>query len=156
MMAAKRTLFKADQLQDETETNLQKLSELKSGRTADCYVLLSDKQRAETRDGKPYYRCQFRDLHRIATAMIWSDSSWFEVCEEDWTPGEFYFVRCRYSENQYGPQIDLQRIREVNDEDREAGFNPADYLPQSRFDSEAMFQELCGIVSNEIEDQPLQ
>ncbi|WP_296455513.1 HD domain-containing protein [Rubinisphaera sp.] len=141
---------------EESSDNLVKLCEIPAGKSGDCFALLSDKQRAETRDGKPYYRCQFRDLKRTATSMIWNDSSWFEACDESWEPGQFFRLRCRYSENQYGPQIDIERIREVNDADRAAGFNPADYLPASRFDTAAMYGELCEIVEKEIIEEPLQ
>ncbi|HCS55651.1 MAG TPA: nucleotide-binding protein, partial [Planctomycetaceae bacterium] len=47
---------------EESSDNLVKLCEIPAGKSGDCFALLSDKQRAETRDGKPYYRCQFRDL----------------------------------------------------------------------------------------------
>ncbi|MCG6157536.1 3'-5' exoribonuclease YhaM family protein [Rubinisphaera margarita] len=151
-----RSLFGGGAEESETAEALVKLSDIAAGKKGECFALLCDRQRAETRDGKPYYRCQFRDLKRTATAMIWSDSSWFEVCDESWAPGQFFRLRVRYTENQYGPQIEIERIREVNDDDKADGFNPADYLPQSRFDTDRMMQELRGIVEQEISDAPLQ
>src|SRR5579863_4035179 len=63
------------------EPRILKLAELKPGMQADCFVRLSAKDRATTRDGKPYYRVAFCDAGRSAVAMVWSDSPWFESCE---------------------------------------------------------------------------
>ncbi len=153
---AKRSLFQEQEEPGGSAGMIRKLSELDSGETADCFALLSKKEQAETRDGKPYFRCQFRDVKRIVTSMIWNDSTWFEKCDKSWKTGEYFKIRCRYSENQYGPQIEIERIRTVTPEDSANGFDPADFLPTSRFDSEKMFNELCEIVSENIQDEHLE
>jgi 3'-5' exoribonuclease len=132
-----------------------RLSDLQPGEAGDCFVYLAAKERAATRDGKPYFRVQFRDATRTVTAMVWSDSAWFAECEGKWKTGTFYKVRGRYFENQYGPQLDVDRIREVEDADRETGFNPAGFFRASRFDVDRMFADLCAIASAEIGDNPL-
>ena len=151
----KRTLFQEAEKTAGPAEPLRKLCEFKPGEAGDCFALLSKKERAETRDGKPYYRCQFRDIKRTVHSMIWNDSSWFEECEKQWNTGEFFKLRCRYQENQYGPQIEIERIRSVTAEDSADGFDPADFLPRSRFDAEAMFDELLMIVNEKIQDEPL-
>lgn len=70
-------------------SSLRKLCELEPGQQADCFALLKEKHRGETRDGKPYFRCQFRDLGRTVSSMIWNDSSWFEACQDVWQAGDF-------------------------------------------------------------------
>lgn len=132
-----------------------KLSELQPGQAGDCFVLLVSKTRGSTRDGKPYYRVVFRDPGRTATAMIWADGALFADCEQAWEPGRFYKLRCRYSENQYGPQVDIDRIREATDDDAGDGFNPSEFFTASRFDAEAMFGQLMEIVETQIDDAPL-
>ena len=153
---ANRSLFQEAEEPNDSASDLRKLSEFESGEAGDCFALLSKKEQAETRDGKPYYRCQFRDVKRTVTAMIWSDSTWFELCNSSWETGEYFKIRCRYSENQYGPQIDIERIRSITPEDSEEGFSPADFLPRSRFDAGEMFDELCQIVTEKIHEKPLQ
>lgn len=153
---AKRSLFQEPEESSDSTGVLRKLSEFESGEVGDCFALLCKKEQAETRDGKPYYRCQFRDVNRTVTSMIWSDSTWFEQCNSFWKTGEYFKLRCRYSENQYGPQIEIERVRTITPEDADEGFDPADFLPRSRFDSEAMFNELCQIVTDKIEQEPLQ
>ncbi|MBL4884537.1 MAG: HD domain-containing protein [Planctomycetaceae bacterium] len=153
---AKRSLFQEPEESNDSEGIVRKLSDFESGEPGDCFALLSKKEQAETRDGKPYYRCQFRDVKRTVTSMIWSDSTWYEQCHNSWQTGEYFKLRCRYSENQYGPQIEIERIRAILPEDSAEGFDPADFLPRSRFDADEMFKELCQIVTDKIEQKPLQ
>ncbi len=131
------------------------LSDLVAGEQGDCFVLLATKERAQTRDGKPYYRVAFRDAKRTATSMIWSDTGWFPDCESKWAVGEFYKLRCSYSESQYGPQIEIDRIRAVDTADRQQGFDPDEFYDHSRFDKEEMFAELLQIATEQISEVPL-
>ncbi len=132
-----------------------KLSELQPDQMADCFALLAGREKSKTRDGKPFYRATFRDKVRSVTAMIWSDSTWFADCDERWQEGQFYKLRCRYSESNYGPQIDIDRIRKVEEADKSQGFDEADFFRSSRFDVEEMFDELVAIAGREIGDVPL-
>lgn len=129
-----------------------RLSEIEPHQQADCFALLAARERATTRDGKPYYRCTFRDADRSATAMIWADSALFGDCDQSWQAGQFFKLRCRYSESNYGPQIDIDRIRPATDEDRADGFDPGAFYARSRFDADEMFSELTYLIEAEIED----
>lgn len=139
----------------EPEPQIVQLSELEPGQTGDCFVLLAGKVSARTRDGKPFYRATFRDLRRSVTAMIWSDGGWFEECDREWAVGGFYKVRGRYFENQFGPQFELEKIRPVEDADRSAGFDAADFRPSSRFDPDRMLADLRQLADEHISDIPL-
>lgn len=137
------------------DVRLLKLSELEPRQMGDCFALLATKDRAVTRDGKPYYRVSFRDSSRSATVMVWSDTPWFADCESSWQPGNFYKLRCTYSESQYGPQLELDRIREVQDGDKAQGFDPLDFSDHSRFDVDEMFAELVDLAETHITERPL-
>lgn len=139
----------------ETPRPMMRLCELTPGQMADCFALLASRDRATTRDGKPYYRVQFRDAGRTAVAMVWSDSAWFADCDANWQLGGFYKLRCRYSETQYGPQLELDRVRKVEEADAADGFNPADFFERSRFNADEMFDELTRIASSQISDAAL-
>jgi 3'-5' exoribonuclease len=135
---------------------LAHLSELTPGQFADCFVLLIERTRSQTREGKPFYTCRFRDTARTVTAMVWADGGWFEACERDWQVGHFYKVRGTYAEHRhYGPQIDLQNIRAVTDADRADGFDPAEFTEHSHRNVEEMFAELKGLAESGITDGPL-
>ncbi len=131
------------------------LCDFESGQSGDAFVLLVSRERSKTRDGKPYFRVGFRGGSRTATAMIWSDTPWFHDCEQAWEVGHFYKIRCRYTETQYGPQVDLDRIREVVDSDKADGFDPLAFIERSRFEPEEQLAELCEIARTQISDEPL-
>ncbi len=136
--------------------SIRKLSEMASGEVGDCFVLLSGKEVSKTRDGKPFYRVFFRDANREVTAMVWSDTAWFKQCDEEWTKGFFYKVRCRYSETQYGPQIEIDNIRDVVEEDHEQGFTPSDFYLSSRYDPDLLYSELIEIIKDQVKNPSVQ
>jgi 3'-5' exoribonuclease len=133
-----------------------KLADLAPGDEGDFFALLSERTRGATRDGKPFYTCRFRDARRTATFMVWVDGGWFETCEKEWKAGTAYKLRAQLSESErYGPQIELYNVRPVTDADRADGYDPAEFVEHSRFDSEEMFTELCGLCEQQIADEPL-
>lgn len=136
----------------DSERRIVRLRDLEPGDGGDCFALLVKKDLGKTRDGKPYYRAQFRDAGRSATAMIWADGGWFEDCAQHWQPGAFYKLRVRYFENQYGAGIELERIRPIEPEDTAAGFDPTEYSPRSQRPPQEMFDELVAIAEAEIDD----
>jgi 3'-5' exoribonuclease len=131
------------------------LSELKVGEQGDCFALLASKDRATTRDGKPYFRVSFRDAGRTVTAMIWSDTTWFADCDSKWQVGGFYKLRCQYFENQYGPQVELDRVRALEPADQEQGFDARHFYEHTRFNIDEMFRELLDVAHTQIDSVPV-
>lgn len=143
----------------QTELNLPTvitpLSELAEDQEADFFALLSEKQELTTRDGKPYYRVTFRDAGREVSFPIWSDAPLAEPCQHEWVVGEFYKLRAALRESSYGSQLDIQKIRTVEPSDSDDGFDPLMCMPASRFDPQAMYDELLQIVEEGIADEKL-
>jgi 3'-5' exoribonuclease len=131
------------------------LSELADGQEADFFALLSEKQELTTRDGKPYFRVAFRDAKREVGLPIWSDSPLATPCRNEWAVGEFYKLRASVQQTNFGPQLEIRRIRPIDQNDRKNGFDPSICLPASRFDPEQMFAELRAIALEQINDEPL-
>jgi 3'-5' exoribonuclease len=131
------------------------LSQLASGQEADLFALLSAKEELTTRDGKPYFKVTFRDHAREVSFPIWNDSTWAVECRESWRTGGFYKLRAIYRETNYGPQLDIKKIRETIDADAADGFDPLMCQPQSRFDPKEMFAELVTIARERIADPAL-
>lgn len=131
------------------------LCELTNGQEADFFALLCGKEELTTRDGKPYFRVSFRDAAREVSFPIWNDTSWSTVCRDQWTVGEFYKLRALYRETNYGPQLEIRKIRAVIDDDAKDGFTPAMCLPASRFDPQEMYDELVAIAKDAIDDSEL-
>ncbi|MGF1581663.1 MAG: 3'-5' exoribonuclease YhaM family protein [Gemmataceae bacterium] len=134
-----------------------RLHEMTSGQHGDFFVLMEERSRGLTRDGKPFYTCRFRDAERTVTFMVWSDSHWFQEAEAEWRENQFYKIRGFYNEHKtYGPQIDVQNIRPVNEDDVADGFNPRDFVEASRFDPSEMFADLRQIAEEQITNEGLQ
>ncbi len=137
----------------EPKTSL--LADLDHGQEADFYALLSAKEELTTKDGKPYFRVTFRDAGREVSFPIWNDTTWATVCREKWSVGEFFKLRAQYRETNYGPQLEIRKIRVVNEEDKNDGFDPAMCLPASRYDPQTMFDALKDLISEWVEDPQL-
>ena len=131
------------------------LAELTHGQESDFFVLLTSKEELTTKDGKPYFRVGFRDARREVNFPIWSDSTWAVACRDQWLVGEFFKMRAQYRETNYGPQLEIRKIRLVNDDDRAEGFTPAMCLPASRFDPQEMYDELLELAQSAIDEAAL-
>ncbi len=131
------------------------LSETVLGQEADLFLLLSAKEDLTTKTGKPYLKVTFRDSKSEVSFPIWSDAAWYEAAKAQWTVGGFYRVRGAMRETNFGPQLEIRKIREVNDADKADGFDPAMCLPQSKFDPREMFAELLRIAKDNIEDKQI-
>jgi 3'-5' exoribonuclease len=131
------------------------LSEMTDGQEADTFVLLSAKNEGTTRDGKPYLRVSFRDARREVSFPIWADSPHAEAARDEWKAGMFFKVRGLYRETNYGPQLDIRKIRPIAPEDKADGFDQWMCQPKSKFDPLAMFQQLVEIAEKQIGDAAL-
>jgi len=125
------------------------------GQEADCFVMMTAKDEATTRNGKPYFRVGFRDTQREVNFPIWSDSPLAIPCRDEWTVGAFYKVRAVYRETNFGPQLEIDRIRPTTDADRQDGFDEGMCRAASRFDPVRMFDELLALARDEIEEESL-
>ena len=117
MSTAQSSLFDSS----ETLSGIVPLGDLTNGQEADFFALLSAKEELTTRDGKPYFRVTFRDAKRDVSFPIWNDTSWSTVCRDQWTVGEFFKLRALYRETNYGPQLEIRKIRPVVDADAKEG-----------------------------------
>jgi len=127
------------------------LDEMIPGQEADVFLLFTAKEELTTKTGKPYHKVTFRGGNREVSFPIWADSPWSAECRAAWTPGVFYKVRAVYRETNFGPQLEIRKIREVIEADAAEGFDPAQCQPKSRFDPREMFDELLAIIHAKIE-----
>jgi 3'-5' exoribonuclease len=140
---------------DEMPAPVMLLSELEEGQEADFFALLSEKQELTTRDGKPYFRVLFRDSQREVGLPIWADSPLADSCRNEWAVGDFFKLRAKVLQTNFGPQLEIRRIRPVAETDAKDGFDPMMCLPVSRFDPEQMYAELAATAKEQIQDEPL-
>jgi 3'-5' exoribonuclease len=132
------------------------LSALEIGQIADCFALLVERKPGHTSAGKPFFACRFRDADRTVAYMVWADGPHFEACENHWQPGRCYKLRVCYAEHEkYGPQVAVQQIREVTDDDKADGYDPINFVAKSSRDPDELFAELRSLAETEIADEPL-
>ncbi len=131
------------------------LCEMQNGQEADLFALLVAKEELTTKDGKPYFRVAFRDARREVSFPIWTDSPWAVDCRDKWAAGTHYKLRATYKETNYGPQLEIRKIRPVTEADQQDGFDPHMCQPRSRFDAREMFDELLAIARVRIADEKL-
>lgn len=138
-----------------TEPAILVMADLVSGEEGDFFALLAEKQTQLTKEGKEYFRVTFRDAGRDCSFPIWGDAPLADACRDEWQVGEFYKLRALYRETNYGPQLDIRKIRPVEESDADDGFSPQMCQPSSRFDSEEMFNDLLALAEEGTEEGPL-
>lgn len=131
------------------------LANLRHGQSADFFAQLYRKENCLTRQGRPFTKAVFRDRFREVTATIWEGSPLEQACRDDWQIGRFYKIRAVFQESIHGPRIEIQRLRDVEPADSEAGFDPLQCQPGSRHDSGELFDTLLDLIDREIPLQPL-
>ncbi|TWT43200.1 3'-5' exoribonuclease YhaM family protein [Botrimarina hoheduenensis] len=139
----------------ESASPIVALSDLATGEEGDFFALLADRQELLTKEGKPYWRVTFRDARRDVSFPIWGDAPLAEACRTQWVVGEFYKLRALYRETNYGPQLEIRRIRPVEPTDEADGFTPQMCQPASRFDAKEMFADLVSLVEEAVTEAPL-
>lgn len=125
-------------------------------RESDFFVVLSKKELGETAKGNPYFKVTFQDAQRAVNSMIWNDSVWFSPCSDVWRIGNFYKIRGVVKGTKYGDQLEINQIRDVREEDRQNGFSETDFVAQSAFDVQEMYDDILDILIENIgENDPL-
>lgn len=122
------------------------LSALKPGDCGVFFARLVEKTRKQHAN-RPFYQCRFQAGPAAWSSVIWPDSPHFADCESVWHLGHCYKIHADLVDyEKYGPQLAIHRIREVKDEDREAGFDPASMVNRSRFEPTELLDELRLLV----------
>lgn len=119
------------------------IKDLREGmRTSDIY-LCKQKQALKTKAGKNYFSLLLQDKTGIIDAKIWDLSNGinhFEALDYIQVEGD---VNCF----QGALQMNVRRVRLAD----KGEYNPADYLPTTRYSIEDMYRKLVGYI-NEIEN----
>ena len=123
------------------------IKEYKEGdRVFDIY-LCKHKQSAVTKNGKPYDNVILQDKTGTVDAKVWDPNS---AGIDDFDTLDYIEVYGDVTSFQGALQVNVKRIRKC----QEGEYNPADYLPVSKFPIEDMMQELLGYI-NSIENSYL-
>lgn len=117
------------------------IKELKEGdRIFDIY-LCKHKQSAVTKNGKNYENVILQDKTGTIDAKVWEPNN---PGISDYNALDYIEVYGDVNNFQGNLQISIKRIRVCREEE----YDPADYLPVSSKEIEAMYQELLGLIES--------
>lgn len=111
-----------------------------SDRMSDIY-LCKHKQSAVTKNGKPYDNVILQDKTGTVDAKIWDPNS---AGIEDFDSLDYIEVYGDVTSFQGALQVNVKRVRKC----REGEYDPAEYLPVSKFGIQEMTDELYGFIDS--------
>jgi len=131
------------------------LHEMEPNQEADVFALLTEKELTKTKEGKPYFRVTFRDAHREVRFPVWSETAVYKEMKGLKT-GTACKLRAVYRvDRTYGPQLEIHRIREVEEADVRDGYNPSLLRPGSTFAADDMFDKLQSLATEQLDGSEL-
>lgn len=115
------------------------IKDLREGENVSEIYLCKTKQALKTKAGKSYYSLLLQDQSGTVDAKIWELNpgiGHFEAMD-------FIKVEGNVTSFQGALQLNIRRVRKAQDME----YNPADYMPVSRFNIEEMYKELLTYVN---------
>lgn len=102
--------------------------------------LCKSKQVLKTKAGKTYYSLLLQDKTGIIDAKIWELNNGIA----DFDSMDFVMVDGMVTSFQGARQVNISRLRKA----QEGEYDPAEYIPASKYDIEQMYQELTELISS--------
>lgn len=109
-------------------------------RVSDIY-LCKHKQTAVTKNGKPYVNVILQDKTGTVDAKVWEPNS---AGIEEFDTLDYIEVYGDVNNFQGALQVNVKRARVC----REGEYDPANYLPVSRYNNDQMYKELLGLIDS--------
>ena len=125
------------------------LHKLEPNQEADVFALLAEKEATKTKEGKPFLWVKFCDAHRELRFPVWSDTVLYKEIKAI-KSGSYCKLRAVYRITTFGPQLEIHRIRVVEDADSQDGFNPVLLRPSAPIDADKMFDELQTLAKQQL------
>jgi len=126
------------------------LHELEPNQEADVFALLAEKEPAKTKEGKPYLWVAFCDAHRKVKFPVWSDTALHKEIKA-FKPGTYCKLRAVYRiSSTFGPQLEIHRIRKVEEADVHDGFNEVLLRPAAPIPADTMFTDLQNLAAQQL------
>ena len=114
------------------------IEEYREGNKFFGIYLCKSKQILKTKAGKTYYSLLLQDKTGIIDAKVWDLNNGID----DFDSMDFIMTDGMVTSFQGSRQVNVSRIRKA----QEGEYDPAEYIPASKYDREEMYQELKGIV----------
>lgn len=115
------------------------IREYKEGQKFIGIYLCKSKQVLKTKAGKTYYSLLLQDKTGVIDAKVWELNNGID----DFDAMDFIMTDGTVTSFQGARQVNITRIRKAQDGE----YDPAEYIPASKYDREEMLQELKSIVA---------
>ena len=115
------------------------IEEYKEGNKFNGIYLCKNKQILKTKAGKTYYSLILQDKTGIIDAKIWELNNGIA----DFNSMDFVMVDGMVTSFQGARQVNISRLRRA----QEGEYDPAEYIPSSKYDIEQMYKELTDIIA---------
>lgn len=116
------------------------IEEYKEGNKFFGIYLCKSKQILKTKAGKTYYSLILQDKTGVIDGKVWELNNGIE----DFDSMDFIMTDGMVTSFQGNRQVNISRIRKA----QECEYNPADYIPASKYDIDGMYEELKGFISS--------
>ncbi len=116
------------------------IEEYKEGNKFLGIYLCKSKQVLKTKAGKTYYSLILQDKTGIIDGKVWDLNNGIE----DFGSMDFIMVNGMVTSFQGARQVNVNRIRKA----QEGEYNPADYIPASKYEIEEMYDELKAVINS--------
>ena len=117
------------------------IKDFKEGDRIFNIYLCKHKQSAVTKNGKPYDNVTLQDKTGTVDAKIWDPNN---AGIEDFDSLDYIEVYGDVTSFQGAFQVNVKRVRKC----REGEYDPADYLPVSKFPIDDMMKDLLGLIDS--------
>ncbi len=117
------------------------IHEMREGERIGDIYLCKSRQTALTKSGKSYENVILQDKTGTLDAKIWDPGS---AGIEEFDSLDYVYVVGDVTSFQGSLQLSIKRARKVE----EGEYDPADYLPVSRYNIEEMYKELVGLLES--------
>lgn len=115
------------------------IQEYKEGNKFYGIYLCKSKQVLKTKAGKTYYSLLLQDKTGIIDAKVWELNNGID----DFDSMDFIMTDGMVTSFQGSRQVNVNRIRKA----QEGEYDPAEYIPASKYDREEMYQELKDLIA---------
>ena len=115
------------------------IKELRDGEMVSEIYLCKNKVVAKTKAGKTYYSLQLEDKTGTVDAKIWELNNGIA----DFDSMDFVMTDGMVTSFQGARQVNIRRLRKAE----EGEYDPAEYIPSSKYDIEEMYRELCEMIA---------
>ncbi|MDR3110175.1 MAG: HD domain-containing protein [Planctomycetaceae bacterium] len=125
------------------------LHELEPNQDAVFFAILAEKETLETKGGKPYLRITVKDARREVKFPVWSADAVYPEIKKI-PAGTYCKMQAVYRVSQFGPQLEIRKIRPAEISDEKDGFDPLLLRPHSSLPLDAMWDELKTFAAKQL------